>query len=125
MQVRLDSKNSMAFGSVTPIIASTKGKAQLEKALASKKGKYLLEDLTDLYLRNANSNGVLSKASKAGKKILFLITGKEYDASMYMHHGWVLLQLQLDILIEFQEKLQKTQIILFHYLLNVFKQNKN
>ena len=88
MQVRLDSKNSMAFGSVTPIIASTKGKAQLEKALANKKGKYLLEDLTDLYLTNANSSGVLSKASKAGKKILFLITGKEYDASMYMHHGW-------------------------------------
>ena len=37
----------------------------------SKKGKYLLEDLTDLYLTSANSNGILSKASKVGKKYYF------------------------------------------------------
>ncbi len=88
MKVKSINNNSMTFGSVTPIIATTKGKAQLEKALANQKGRYLLDDLTDVYVKLPNTEGILNKASKEGKKILFLITGKEYDASRYMHHGW-------------------------------------
>ena len=88
MQTYITVNNTTTFSSVTPIIATATGKQKLEHVLAQNNGKYLLEDLTDEYIKSADYDGMFSKASKNGKKILFLITGKECDAVKYMHHGW-------------------------------------
>lgn len=88
MQVQKIQNNKISFGSVTPIIATERGKDKLEQTLSNSNEKYFLEDLTYLYKEYPHPDGILSKAAKEGRSVLFLITGDEYRKYKYMEFGW-------------------------------------
>ena len=79
--------SSASFGRVYAVAGQKQKITKLKEILEKSDGNSLVLDATDIYVRN-QGNGLCTKSAKRGKKIAFVITGKDIDRACFMESGW-------------------------------------
>ena len=80
------------YDSVYAVAGTSEQLEQLQKIISKTKGKAIILDATDIY-DQGKTNGLCSKAVSEGKKISFVVTGKEACNNVsFMKFGWTSIQ---------------------------------